>query len=194
MCASGGQRFMRRDRGADRVEHWMPSQIVVEVARRYAAKALHPAFPPAVIRIDVPHMKRWTALGEVDRLMRDASILGVALVDRRAIGAQHRFPFQAITHRVIDALVIDRFQGIRQGVPIAITPDNTPTSSSGSRPFRPFLAPPPRWRGGRYSGREPLCDRRMNVSSASAIPASCLACMRAGAARNRWRQRKAVLR
>src|SRR5680860_1348949 len=100
MSASGGQYPMRRDGVADRVEHSMPAQIVVEVASRHAVKALHPAFPSAVIRIDVLHMKRRTAhanaLSEIDRLVRDAAILGIALIDRRAIGAQHGFSFQTM--------------------------------------------------------------------------------------------------
>ena len=85
MTASGGQQTVRRRRVADGVEHPMPSQIVVEVASGHTMETLHPAFPSAVVGVDVLHMERGTshanALGQIDWLMRDAAMLGIALVD-----------------------------------------------------------------------------------------------------------------
>src|SRR5680860_962506 len=116
VSASGSEHTVRRRRVADGVEHSVPSQIMIEVASGHAVESLHPAFPSAVIRVDVLHMERGSpyadALGEIDRLMCDAAGLGIAPVDRRAIGTQHGFPFQTMADRVIDSLMIDRFQCI----------------------------------------------------------------------------------
>ena len=114
MAASGSQNSVRRCRMTDSVEHAMPSEVMIEVTRGDPMEALHPAFPSTVIRIDVLHMKRGAsdanALGQINRFVNDTAMLSVALIDGRAISAQHRFPFQAGTHRGIKAPVIDRIQ------------------------------------------------------------------------------------
>src|SRR5680860_842048 len=93
VSASGSEHTVRRRRVADGVEHSVPSQVMVEITSSHAVETCHPAFAPTVVGVDVLDMKRGTshadAPGEIDRLMRDAAIMGIALINRCAIGTQH---------------------------------------------------------------------------------------------------------
>src|SRR5680860_815571 len=145
MTASSGEYAVRCRGIADGVKHSMPAQIIVEITSGHAVEAHHPAFPSAVIRVDVLHMERGTshadALSKIDRLMRHAAMWGVALVNRRAIGTQDGFAFQTMADRVIDGLMIDRLQRIGQRMAFAIAHDQYPDFVVGVAAFAGFLRP-----------------------------------------------------
>jgi len=157
----------------------MPSQIVVEIASGHPVEALYAALPSVAVRIDVLHMKRRAsythALGEIDWLMRDAAILGVALIDRRSVDAQHGFALQTMADRVIDGAMVDRLQCVGQRMTLSISHDQHPDFVVGITAFTRLLGPPPRWRGGRSSDRresifeQPVGVRRPSMHHSASL-------------------------
>jgi len=123
----------------------MPSEVMIEVACGDPMEAFHPAFPSAVIRIDVLHMKRGAsnanALGQIDRFVNNTAMLGVALIDGRPIRAQHRSRSgrgPTVASIVRESTVSNALDNV---CPSRSRMTQTPTSSSRSRPLREFFLP-----------------------------------------------------
>lgn len=134
---------MRCEFIAEGVEHAMPSEIVIEVAGGHTMETLHPALPSAVIGVDVLYMKRRSAhantLSEIDGLMNEVAISGVAPVHRCAIRAQHRCTIQTMADRVVNHLRIDRAEGAGQGMAFPIGNNQDPDFVVGITAFSGFL-------------------------------------------------------
>lgn len=171
---------------------------MIKIAGGHAVEAFHPAVPPTVIRVDIladeTGVSYANTLSEVDRIVDYTAMLGITPVDRCTIGTQHGFPFEMMTDRVVYGSIIDCLHRVGQRMTFPVAHDQHSDFVTRIAAFAGVFIPLPRRRDGRLSDSEPLYDRRMNASSASAIPDRHGACIADGTVRNRWYQRNAVLR
>src|SRR5271166_4503534 len=158
-------------------------------------EAPHPFLESAVVGIDVVdvklrHLRLWITRGRqnVER-QPGAPREG----DDRRSASQHNCAGRTITPP--KALVMEAVSRRGRTASIVAPLRSRATMIGICSTDRPRLAAlPPRLRAARgRSERLPLKDSGMNVSSASTIPDRCCGLSRLSAARNRWRQRKAVV-